>query len=57
MGGGRGCRKLGWQTDNKTRHRGVHQPGAHRSLFGSPPLNFSLSDRRFESGRGCENRN
>ena len=39
------ARKLGWQTDNKTRHRGVHQPDASsHAFFGSPPLNFSLSD-------------
>jgi hypothetical protein len=31
--GGGDAKKLGWQTDNKTRHRGVHQPGAPSLVF------------------------
>ena len=43
--GRKGCEELGWQTDDKTRHRGVHQPDSLIArLFGSPPRKFSLSD-------------
>ena len=55
--GGGDARKLGWQTDDKTRHRGVRQPGALIArLFGSPPRKFSLSDPPVRVGHGYKNR-
>ena len=52
--GGGDARKLGWQTNDKTRHRGVHQPGALSHAFlGRRRENSHSAIRRFEPGRGA----
>jgi hypothetical protein len=53
--GGGDARKLGWRTDNKTRHRGVQEPGTHsHAFFGSPLLNFSLSNSQVRVREGVQ---